>query len=413
MAAAAFTRENPLRSEIMLLFTSAMVIFVFTVVIGILNGTDIVDFSQKVILTHVHTGTLGWLTLGVFAASFWLFAQDRLTPALQTAARWLAIAAVAAIVAYNIAFLTTYGNWRPMLGGVVVAVIVSVFLWVLACLRSVTLTTPHVGILAAVGTSIAGGVLGVLLGIQISTGDDILSDTGIDAHPATMVVGFLIPVGMALAEWALFWPRPAAVTRAGWVQMGLPFAGGILIMVGMLADLTPLIMLSLPFEVGGVGIFFWRMRDRLLATPLLEAGAHRLASASTVFIVANIGLLVYLVMRYEGDFDDAPVGRILALDHVMFIGVMTNAVLALFAAMNAGRRPRSAIADHLIFFAINLGIIVFAVGLFADVTWPKRIATPVMGGGILLALAMNAAWFWLPRAEEGVARAAAASTGSG
>lgn len=393
-------RGNPLRPQIMLLFTSAMVIFVFTVTVGILNGTDIVDFEQKTILTHVHTGTLGWLTLSVFAASFWLFGQEDLSATLRTAARWLAIAAVVSIVAYNIAFLTTYGEWRPTLGGVVLAVIAGVFLWVVACLRRTELTTPHVGILAAVGTSIAGGVLGVLLGIQIATGNEIFSDTGIDAHPATMVVGFLIPVGMALAEWALFWPRPEPVTRAGYWQMGLPFVGGILIMIGLLADLPPLIMLSLPFEVGGVGIFFYRMRNRLGDTPLLGVGAHRLASASSVFVVANIGLLVYMVVRYEGDFDNAPVREILALDHVMFIGVMTNAVIALFTAMTAERRANAAIVDHLVFFAINAGIIVFAVGLFADVTWLKRIATPVMGGGILLALAAHAAWFWLPAAGE-------------
>ena len=180
-------------------------------------------------------------------------------------------------------------------------------------------------------------------------------------------------------------------------------------MVGLLADLPPLIMLSLPFEVGGVGTFFYRMRDRLRATLLLGAGTHRLASASSVFIVANIGLLVYMVVRYEGDFDNAPVNEILALDHVMFVGVMTNAVIALFTAMTAEQRARAPIVDHLVFFAINAGIIVFAVGLFADVAWLKRIATPVMGGGILLALAAHAAWFWLPRVEESRAGAAAPS----
>lgn len=406
---AAPLRDSPLRAETLFLFTSAMVIFVFTVSVGILNGTDIVDFDQKTILTHVHTGTLGWLTLSVFAASFWLFGQERVSPAMATAARWLAISAVAAIVAYNVAFFTTYGNARPILGGIVVAIIAGVFLWVVGSLRNTTLTTPHIGVLAAVGTSIAGGVLGVLLGIQVATGNEILSDTGVDAHPATMVVGFLIPVGMALAEWALFWPRPEPATRASYWQMGLPFVGGILIMIGLLADLPPLIMLSLPFEVGGVGTFFYRMRHRLRATPLLGTGAHRLASASSVFIVANIGLLVYMVVRYEGDFDNAPTREILALDHVMFIGVMTNAVLALFAAMTAERRTNAAAIDHAVFFAVNAGIVVFAVGLFGDVTWLKRVATPVMGSGILLALAANAAWFWLARAEEPRAERAAAA----
>src|SRR5688572_30392 len=64
-------------TEIRALLLSAMAIFVFTIVIGILNGTDLVEFDRKRILAHVHGGTLGWLTLAVFAASLWLFGEGR------------------------------------------------------------------------------------------------------------------------------------------------------------------------------------------------------------------------------------------------------------------------------------------------------------------------------------------------
>lgn len=36
--------------------------------VGILNGLDLVEFDRKALLTHVHAGTLGWITLGFFAA---------------------------------------------------------------------------------------------------------------------------------------------------------------------------------------------------------------------------------------------------------------------------------------------------------------------------------------------------------
>src|SRR5688572_1863970 len=67
---------HPLRREVRLLLQLAMVVFLWTIGIGILNGTDIVDFSQKVILSHVHAGTLGWITTSVFAASLWLFGEQ-------------------------------------------------------------------------------------------------------------------------------------------------------------------------------------------------------------------------------------------------------------------------------------------------------------------------------------------------
>ena len=72
--------SHPLRREIRLLLTAALALFVFTVVVGILNGTDIVDFKHKVLLTHVHVGTLGWITMSVFASTLWLFGREA-TPA--------------------------------------------------------------------------------------------------------------------------------------------------------------------------------------------------------------------------------------------------------------------------------------------------------------------------------------------
>jgi hypothetical protein len=55
-----------------LLFAS-MAIFVVTVVMGILNGTDLVDLPHGALLAHVHSGTLGWITLSIFAAAAWIF----------------------------------------------------------------------------------------------------------------------------------------------------------------------------------------------------------------------------------------------------------------------------------------------------------------------------------------------------
>ena len=77
--------RHPLRGEITLLLRVAMTVFVWTVGIGILNGTDLVDFDQKVLLSHVHAGTLGWITTCVFAASLWLFGETATEPEAATA----------------------------------------------------------------------------------------------------------------------------------------------------------------------------------------------------------------------------------------------------------------------------------------------------------------------------------------
>src|SRR5215472_12008760 len=70
-------QANPLRTDIRLLFQSAMAVFVVTVAIGLLNGQHITVLSNDVLLTHVHSGTLGWITLSVFALGLWLFSEGK------------------------------------------------------------------------------------------------------------------------------------------------------------------------------------------------------------------------------------------------------------------------------------------------------------------------------------------------
>ncbi len=49
----------------------AMGLFLVTIAIGILNGLDLYEFNHDQLITHVHSGTLGWITLSIVAASAW------------------------------------------------------------------------------------------------------------------------------------------------------------------------------------------------------------------------------------------------------------------------------------------------------------------------------------------------------
>lgn len=179
---------SPHTAQIRLLLSTALALFTFTVVIGILNGTDLVDFEHKALLTHVHVGTLGWITMGVIAAALWLFALG--DPAGKDArlVRLLGYATPLSITAYSLAFLTTASILRPLLGALVGLVILATFVWTLRQARGRTLSVPHVGILAAVLMSVIGAVLGILLGLRLAGNESITIRTA-DAHPAAMVVG--------------------------------------------------------------------------------------------------------------------------------------------------------------------------------------------------------------------------------
>jgi hypothetical protein len=377
-------RDHPLRDQVRLLLQVAMVVFVWTVGIGILNGTDLVDFDRKVVLSHVHAGTLGWITTSVFAASFWLFGGGA-TERQVRFARTLTLIAVVVLPVFALTFAFTYEEPRAIIGSLALLTIIGVFGWVVGRARHLALTTVHLGFLAAVATSVVGGTIGVLLATEIATGRNVLTDGGGDAHPATMVVGFLIPVGMALSEWGLRGKALEPAGRLGTAQIALPFIGGLLLMIGLLLDIDPLPPLAALVELAGVVIFVRRLWRPLRGVSLGQHAPGRYAAASAVAIVANILFLNYLAGANGGDFDKVGVHQILAVDHMMFVGVLTNAIFALLliATESRSRWPQ---LDTFVFLGVEAGLLGFVVSLLFESTALERVATPVLGISILVGL---------------------------
>lgn len=383
------TARPALWPEIRLLLLAAMAVFVYTIVIGILNGTDVVDFDRRRILGHVHGGTLGWLTLAVFAASLWLFGESKpVSDGDRKLVRILSWAGILTFVAYVAAFSLTYNETRPVIGIAATSVIAGFFIWVLKRAIGSELGVPHWGFLAALGTSVVGGLLGVLLGLEIATGDNWIPGDGEAAHPATMVLGFLVPVGLAMSEWAFFFPNPPKATRLGIIQMGFPFLGGILLMSSLLMEVTALAPPAILLQIAGLGIFIYRMWPSIKQIDPMAATPGRHAIMAVISLVYVIGLAQYFVIKYDGDFDLVPLHQLLSLDHTQFIGLMTNSIFAMLMAATIGQRGNR--MDHLIFILVNVGIIGFAAGLLFDVTAMKRTFTPIMGVGLLIGLAVYA-----------------------
>ena len=148
----------------------------------------------------------------------------------------------------------------------------------------------------------------------------------------------------------------------------------------------PLLGLNLLFEVIGVGIVLTRHRSRLASVGWDEPSPARFGAASILFLVPALGILGYVIVRYSEDIDQTPVRLLLALDHATFIGILTNAIFGMLFVAAASRREVWAWADQVVFWAINLGVVGFVIGLLADTAEIKRIATPIMGAGILLGL---------------------------
>jgi hypothetical protein len=359
------------------LLAAAMAIFAFTVVIGILNGTDVLDPSHGLLLAHVHSGTLGWITLSIFAAGSWVYGST-LPPLLRNGA-------IVAVVFYVAMFWLDSEPLRPVAGTLMLAVIVWFAVWTYRQRATAPMTVPRLAmLLAAVNLSI-GAILGVLLGLRLADVIDLPEGIA-GAHPAMMVVGYLLLAGLAIDEQVLGGRGTEGLPRAGVIQAWLFFVAGIALAIGVLFDIMPLLGVNLLGEIAGVAIVLVRHR-RAVATagwPVASAKLH--AATSILFTIPALGLLAYLIVRYAEDIESAPRGLFLALDHATFVGILTNAILALVLVSTASRRSRWSWADGLVFWGMNIGVATFMVGLIAETATVKRIGTPIMGAAILLGL---------------------------
>jgi hypothetical protein len=85
-----------------------------------------------------------------------------------------------------------------------------------------------------------------------------------------------------------------------------------------------------------------------------------------------------------------PIHIVLASDHAVYIGVITNVVLSVISVLVLDQATRRGWLSHVAFWGINLGLLVFAIGLIAQSAEIKRIGAPVMGLVLYLTLAVLA-----------------------
>lgn len=412
---------TPFRAEIRALFTVAMAVFVVTVVIGILNGLDLVSFDRadlfggNTLMTHVHAGTLGWITLSVFAACLWLFGES--AGAAGSWVRPLAWLSGVGIPLYVAAFyagvavdLNVVYPLRAITGTVVLAAMLGFLWWCWRASRGAPMTTARFAFLGGLVTVVIGAIFGVLLQVQYAT-KGTLFPGGVDpigAHVTAMAFSYLVLVGMGIAEWRLM--PGATFTRWAAAQVVLLFLGGLILVVASLIGMLQLAGLNLLFEVAATVIFVARLWPAIARAAWLAAGSARHFAASAIFVPIDILILAYLLVVYvimaeptEGgggpDLASIPAWLIFALDHAVFIGVLTNAIFGLFGEATHGRAAFWSWADHVIFWGVNIGLIGFVAGLATETVVLKQVFSAIMGVSILVGLLTYAVRFWGGREE--------------
>ena len=382
---------HPLDRLVRFTLVVALAVFVWTIAIGILNGLDLVEFDRQVLLSHLHGGTLGWMTLGILAAAQWLFVDPAAPPGEGTLrmVRGSTLLAAVAIPLYVFAFATTMGLGRPIGGTFTLIALIGYGIWAFGRARHVTVTVPHVLVLLGLTASVIGGAFGVINGLAVALEWTWVPESFFGAHPGTMEIGFVIPAALGVAEWALRRDRPPQPPgRAGWTQALLLAGAFVWILITVLAERDSLIALGIVLGIVATILFFVRLWPELRGTSLTARGPGRHALAGGVFVAVTFVYAFLMLGPVQGDMGAVPAGQRVSFIHLLAIGGTTNALLGLVIHVSRQRTAPSAM-DDAVFWGVNLGLVGFVVALTTDVRGLIAVFAPVMGLALLLAIAVH------------------------
>lgn len=384
-------------------FVAALILFVITIGVGILNGLDLYSPDHDTLITHVHAGTLGWITLAATGAALLMFTGDAASDVAVKRTVTMAWAMTVAISLYVAAFLLgdrIPGDriQRPIVGTLLFIVVIWFAVWLFRANGNESASSvARLGLMLAWIALLVGSVLGVLLGVYTSQGeipglDDETAAAVSEGHPPAMVIGFLILAAMAILEWLFRNHTRWADDRLGTAQMWILFAAGMLANIGFLAQLEEeLLGPANLLMIIGVVLLVVRYRSELLPSGWRGAGSGMFPRVSSLFLVVYVVLgtvLITQVVSGSIDFDaltDSQAGLLLAFDHSMFIGVMTNVLFGVIVMAGFARTSLNT-ADKIALIGVNIGLIGFIAGLLAVSPVLKRVSTPVMGLSLLIAI---------------------------
>jgi hypothetical protein len=367
------------------LYLVAMAVFVVNIVIGILNGADVVEFDRNQLLTHVHAGTVGWLTLGIVASTFILF---------QAADRRLMLGLAILVPIYVLAFYTGNFAFRAIGGLALLAAVGWLLAWTWQTYLAGERSLPRLGVALGLSTFGYGALIGVLLQVGFAAGVSIVPGNAPGAHASAMTFGYLVLVAMAFIEWRILGTRN--MPRAGLVQFGALFLGGLVISISLLIGAEQagggIYLLT---QLIAVVLFVIRIWPRSLLIDWASGNPVRHFAASSLWVVAAMAMFMYVVFAVistgvDPTSPEGPGNILLASDHAAYIGIVTNILLGLLITIVLRAEVRRSWVGQVIFWGVNVGLLIFVIGLIVNTAALKQLGAPLMGITLLASLGIVA-----------------------
>lgn len=380
-------------------FQYGLVIFALTALLGLANATQLFGaLDRNTLLTHLHSGTLGWITMGVIGLSIWLFGAEGKNNAIRVSA--------ASTAAYVLAFWSGNFYARGIFGVTELAVVY--YWWWFVVSRGMAegfgrLDIPKLSVIFGMTTLAIGSTLGVIVQVILATGGTVpQSPDLIGAHASAQTGGYLVLVAAGFIEWQL--TGGGRRTAAGLVQIALLFVSGLLLSFSLLlsAQLGPTLSQALPgiatiLSLIGAIVVAVRLGSAALGVSWGAGAKRHLAMAVGFLVVAKIleAILVQQFIAAQGDINKVSIGLLHALDHSYFVGLMTNMAFGAILVLTADRPRVWPWADQLIFWGLNVGAIGFVAVLIVagsgegakPFTHPVSFIAPIMGLAALLGIA--------------------------
>ncbi|HEX9635422.1 MAG TPA: hypothetical protein VGB34_08080 [Candidatus Limnocylindria bacterium] len=383
--------------EIRWLFQTALLMFLVTISLGMARGLDLIDFENRnQSLTHLHSGTIGWITLGIFASVLWLYGGREDRRAGDGFVTWTTVLLVAAVPLYLLAWWTGNLPFRAVTGTALLVGIVLYVGWVVREAARVgyrALTTPRLGAVIGLVTLVIGSTLGVLLQIQFATGTSLLPGDPIGAHAETQISAYLVLVAMSLSYWRLHGDDR---TRRGTWMVWLFFLGGAIIAISLLANQVQAAVAYIPLDLAAFVIFLTLAWRQVVSPGWLTADSRRHFAVAIPFALLFLGIFIYLIVGFAvlqiwPTFEDVPPTLIPASEHPLFVGMVTNILFGTLFELNRQRRAFWPWADHVVFWGVCLGALALTLTLLFEQEQFLPVITPVLGLSILTGIVTHSA----------------------
>jgi len=400
-------KDAELWRRIQFTMLEAMVIFIFTIIIGIVNAFDLLEpdqtitfgetsfqseFTRAELLFHLHSGTIGWLSLSAITIMVWYYVGERdLDESSLRMAKNLLRYLQIVIPIYSVLFYVgfTLGNGEElfrlikigdgqseffilMVVGAIFAVVG--FLWAVYFgfteLRKLEIKfTSHYLFFGAVLTATYGGVFGIIIELQHFL-QELFFDPekgrdAVGAHAPAMESGFLYMFIAGVLEWQLFGNDQKKISRNGWIQVYSLFFAGLALAIGAGFNLEAVIILNLPLLLLGYGMFLGRVLIRIDPRGLIKSDSERffIFILSGLSITFSVVFFLYVVTLFvtaenvEDIFNSEFIGGFaLANEHALFVGGTTSVIFVMLKVMTMDAN------DHLKRIE-DIGFILMVVGL--------------------------------------------------